>query len=36
LKADNAAALAAIKKSFNDLAKKWNVKNPKAKVKLVK
>lgn len=36
LKADNAAALDAIKKSFNDLAKKWNVKNPKAKVKLVK
>jgi hypothetical protein len=36
LKADNAAALAAIKKSFNDLAKKWNAKNPKAKVTLVK
>ena len=36
LKADNAAALAAIKKSFNDLAKKWNAKNPKAKVALVK
>jgi len=36
LKADNAAALAAIKKAFNDLAKKWNAKNPKAKVTLVK
>ena len=36
LKADNAAALAAIKKAFNDLAKKWNKKNPKAKVTLVK
>lgn len=36
LKADNAAALATIKKAFNDLAKKWNKKNPKAKVVLVK
>jgi hypothetical protein len=36
LTADNAVALAAMKKAFNDLAKKWNVKNPKAKVTLVK
>jgi hypothetical protein len=36
LTADNAAALKAIKASFNALAKKWNVKNPKAKVTLVK
>jgi hypothetical protein len=34
--ADNAAAMAAIKKAFNALAKKWNAKNPKAKVALVK
>jgi hypothetical protein len=36
LTADNAAAVAAMKKAFNDLAKKWNAKNPKAKVALVK
>jgi hypothetical protein len=36
LTADNAAALAAIKKSFNALALKWNAKNPKAKVTLIK
>jgi hypothetical protein len=36
LTADNAAALKAIKASFNALAKQWNVKNPKAKVTLVK
>jgi hypothetical protein len=36
LTADNAAALKAIKTSFNALAKKWNAKNPKAKVTLVK
>ena len=36
LTADNAAALKAIKDSFNALAKKWNAKNPKAKVTLVK
>ena len=36
VKADNAAAIAAMKKAFNDLAKKWNAKNPKAKVTLVK
>ncbi len=34
--ADNAAAMAAMKKAFNSLAKKWNKKNPKAKVALVK
>jgi hypothetical protein len=36
VKADNAVALASMKKAFNDLAKKWNAKNPKAKVALVK
>ena len=36
LTADNAAALASLKASFNALAKKWNAKNPKAKVKYVK
>jgi len=36
LNADNAAALKALKASFNSLAKKWNAKNPKAKVTLVK
>jgi len=36
LTADNAAALKAIKASFNALAKQWNAKNPKAKVTLVK
>jgi hypothetical protein len=36
LTVDNAAALAKLKASFNALAKKWNAKNPKAKVTLVK
>ena len=36
VKADNAVAIAAMKKAFNDLAKKWNKKNPSAKVTLVK
>ena len=36
LTADNAAALASLKKAFNTLATKWNKKNPKAKVTLVK
>ena len=36
LTADNAAALKALKASFNALAKKWNAKNPKAKVTLLK
>jgi hypothetical protein len=36
LTADNAVALKSIKDAFNALAKKWNVKNPKAKVTLVK
>ena len=36
LTADNAAALKAIKTSFNALAKKWNAKNPKAKVTYIK
>jgi hypothetical protein len=36
LTADNAAALSSLKKSFNALATKWNKKNPKAKVTLVK
>ena len=36
LTADNAAALASLKKAFNTLAIKWNKKNPKAKVTLVK
>jgi hypothetical protein len=36
LTADNAAALASLKKSFNALATKWNAKNPKAKVTLLK
>jgi hypothetical protein len=36
LTADNAAALSSLKASFNSLAKKWNAKNPKAKVTLVK
>ena len=34
--ADANAALAAVKKAFNSLAKKWNAKNPTAKVALVK
>ena len=33
---DNSAALASLKASFNALAKKWNAKNPNAKVKYVK
>ena len=36
VKADNDAAIAALKDAFNTLAKKWNAKNPKAKVTLVK
>lgn len=36
LKADNASAIAALKASFNKLARQWNKKNPKAKVALVK
>jgi hypothetical protein len=31
-----ATAIANHKKSFNDLAKKWNKKNPRAKVALIK
>ncbi len=34
--ADANASIAAMKKAFNALAKKWNVKNPTAKVTLVK
>jgi hypothetical protein len=36
LTADNAAALTSLKKAFNTLANKWNKKNPKAKVTLLK
>lgn len=36
VKADNDAAVKALKDAFNALAKKWNAKNPKAKVTLVK
>lgn len=36
VKADNDAAIASLKSAFNKLAKKWNKKNPKAKVTLVK
>ena len=36
VKSDNAAAIAAVKAAFNSLAKKWNAKNPKAKVKYLK
>jgi hypothetical protein len=36
LTSDNAAALKSIKDAFNALAKKWNAKNPKAKVTYVK
>jgi len=36
VKAANAAALADVKKAFNSLAKKWNKKNPTAKVALIK
>jgi len=34
--AANAAVLADVKKAFNSLAKKWNKKNPTAKVALIK
>jgi hypothetical protein len=36
VKADNDASMAALKKAFNSLARKWNKKNPKAKVALIK
>ena len=36
VKADNDTAMKSIKAAFNSLAKKWNAKNPKAKVVLVK
>ena len=36
VKAENAKALADLKKAFNSLAKKWNAKNPKAKVATLK
>jgi hypothetical protein len=36
VKADNDVALKTVKDAFNSLAKKWNAKNPKAKVALVK
>jgi hypothetical protein len=36
LTADNAVALKSIKDAFNALAKKWNAKNPKAKVTYLK
>lgn len=36
LKADTTAALAALKKSFNTLAAKWNKANPKSKIALIK
>jgi len=36
VKAANAAAFADVKKAFNALAKKWNAKNPTAKVKYIK
>ena len=36
VKAANAKAIADMKKAFNALAKKWNAKNPTAKVALVK
>jgi hypothetical protein len=36
VKADSDLALKAVKDAFNALAKKWNAKNPKAKVALVK
>lgn len=36
LKAENAAALVALKKAFNNLAKRWNKRNPNARVKLIK
>jgi hypothetical protein len=36
VKADNAKAIADLKSAFNKLARQWNVKNPKAKVALVK
>ena len=34
--ADNAIALKSVKDAFNSLATKWNAKNPKAKVTLIK
>ena len=36
LTADNAAAIASLKRSFNTLANRWNKKNPKSKVTLLK
>jgi hypothetical protein len=36
LTADNAAAIASLKRAFNTLANRWNKKNPKARVALVK
>ena len=36
VKADNDSAIADLKKAFNKLAKKWNKKNPSAKVALIK
>ncbi len=36
VKADNDSVVASLKKAFNKLAKKWNKKNPSAKVTLVK
>jgi len=36
VKAANAIALADVKKAFNSLAKKWNKKNPTAKVRYIK
>ena len=36
VKADNDAAIAAMKSAFNKLARQWNKKNPKARVALVK
>jgi hypothetical protein len=33
---DNAVALKSIKDAFNALAKQWNAKNPKAKIKYIK
>jgi hypothetical protein len=36
LTADNAASIASLKRAFNTLANRWNKKNPKAKVTLLK
>jgi hypothetical protein len=36
IKSDNDKAISAMKNAFNSLARKWNKKNPKAKVALVK